>query len=510
MGQNLSLEFFLQSPLLFITSLLIIFISILYLKYSSSKTSVNLPPSPPKLPIIGNLHQIGLYPHHSIYSLAQKYGSLMLLHFGSVPIIVVSSTNVAREILKTHDIIFANRPKSVILEKLLYNYKDVASAPYGEYWREMKSVCVLHLLSNKRVQGFRQVREEETKIMIEKIKTSSSNLVSLSETLATYTNDVVCRVALGKKYSSQGKKFKKLLEEFVELLGAVNIGNFIPWLSWLSRLNGFDAKMERVAKELDEFIDSVVEEHIQKLNDKSPRDDEQLDFVDILLWIQKENNIGFPIDRVSIKAIILDVFAAGTDTTYTVAEWIMSELLRNPRVMKKVQDEVRTTARNKSSYITEEDLGKLPYLKAVIKETFRLHPPIPLLVPRESTQDVTINGYHIPAKTQVFVNAFAVGRDSLSWDQPEEFLPERFMYENPIDLKGHDFELIPFGSGRRGCPGIYFAMATNEIVLANLLCMFDWTLPGETNPESLDMTESTGLTIHRKFPLVAIAREFQQ
>ncbi|KAM7253434.1 hypothetical protein ACFE04_026052 [Oxalis oulophora] len=508
MEQKLSLPY----ALIFIISLLIFLFSILYFKRSSSRTStIRLPPSPPKLPILGNLHQIGFYPHHSLLSLAQKYGSLMLLHFGSVPILIVSSADAAREILKTHDLIFSNRPKSVNFEKLLYNYKDIASAPYGDYWRNMKSISVLHLLSSKRVQSFRLVRDEETNNMIEKIaKMSSCSLpVNLSEIVATYTNDVVCRVALGKKYSDRGNRFIPLLGEFVELLGAVSIGNFIPRLAWLSRLNGVYARMDRVAKELDEFLELVVDEHIR-------RDEQKQDLVDVLLWIKKENIFGYPIDRVSIKAIILNVFAAGTETTYTILEWVMSELLKHPTTMKKVQDEVRRISKDK--YIQEEDLEKLPYLKAVIKETFRVHPPIPLLLPRESTKDVMINGYHIAAKTQVFVNAYAIGRDPLSWEQPEKFLPERFLNNNnnnnnsSIDFKGHDFELIPFGSGRRGCPAAYFAMANIEIVLANLLCVFDWELPGKAKAkaESLDMSETTGLTSHRMFPLSVIATKFGQ
>ncbi|GAV57514.1 p450 domain-containing protein [Cephalotus follicularis] len=197
------------------------------------------------------------------------------------------------------------------------------------------------------------------------------------------------------------------------------------------------------------------------------------------------------------------MFAAGTDTTYTVLEWVMTELLRHPKIMKELQNEVRTIAGDKLN-ITEDDLDKLRYLKAVIKETLRLHPPIPLLVPRESNQDVKIKGYDIEAKTQVFVNAYAIGRDPTSWEHAEEFLPERFL-DNSIDVRGHDFQLIPFGAGRRGCPATEFAMAINELALANLMHKFDWALPGGARGEDLNMAESTGSTIHRKFPLTAVA-----
>ncbi|XP_075661549.1 cytochrome P450 736A117-like [Castanea sativa] len=495
------------------------FIYILRFKWYSilpnSNPKKNSPPSPPKLPIIGNLHQVGLQPHRSLQTLAQRHGPLMLLHFGSVPVLVVSSADAAQEIMKTQDLNFANRPKSGIAEKLLYNCKDVATAPYGEYWRQTKSILVLHLLSNKRVQSFCSVREEETFLMIDKIKEScSSSSVNLSEILAKLTNDVVCRVALGRKYGEGegGRKFKELLGEFGDLLGAINVGDYIPSLAWLSRVNGLDAKAEKVAKQLDEFLEGVIEEHIncQKKGDHdhgfSQENEDRKDFVDILLWIQEENVIGFPIDRVSIKALILDAFAAGTDTTYTVLEWTMTELIRHPELMKKVQNEVREIVGNKKD-ITEDDLDKMRYLKAIIKETLRFHPPIPLLTPRKSIQDAKIHGYDIAAGTQVIINAWTIGKDPTLWDEPEEFQPERFLTSS-IDFKGHDFQLIPFGAGRRGCPGISFAITTIELVLANLVRNFEWTLPDGAIGKDLNMTESTGLAIHRKFPLVAIATPY--
>lgn len=197
------------------------------------------------------------------------------------------------------------------------------------------------------------------------------------------------------------------------------------------------------------------------------------------------------------------MFAAGTDTTQTALEWTMTELLKHPGVMKKAQDEIRRITGSKKS-VTQDDVEKTLYLKAVIKESLRLHPPIPLLVPRESTKDVKAQGYDIRARTRVIINAWAIGRDPSSWEKPEEFRPERFL-ESAIDFKGNDFQFIPFGAGRRGCPGTTFASSLIEITLASLLHKFNWTLPGGAKPQGLDITEAPGLTIHRKFPLVVIA-----
>ncbi|GMY14907.1 cytochrome p450 71a26 [Fagus crenata] len=304
------------TPLLLHPIVLIIlaFIFILLFKWNSTlpNTKKHSPPSPPKLPIMGNLHQLGLHPHRSLRALAQRHGPLMLLHFGSVPTLVVSSADAAREIMKTQELIFANRSKSSMFNKLFYNYKDVASAPYGDYWRQMKSILVLHLLSNKKVQSFHSVREEELSLVIEKIKLQCCS-VNLSKVFAKLTNDVICRVALGRKYDGgEGRrKFTELFGEFVELLGVFNVGDYIPWLSWVSRVNGLDARAEKVAKQFDDFLEGVIEEHINCHNKGSDghvvshENEDQKDFVDALLSIQEENIIGFPIDRVSIKALLL-------------------------------------------------------------------------------------------------------------------------------------------------------------------------------------------------------------
>uniref|UniRef100_A0A3Q7GEG0 Cytochrome P450 71A4 n=1 Tax=Solanum lycopersicum TaxID=4081 RepID=A0A3Q7GEG0_SOLLC len=460
-----------------------------------------LPPSPTKLPIIGNLHQLGSLPHRSLHKLSKKYGSLMLLHFGSKPVIVASSVDAARDIMKTRDLVWSNRPKSSIADRIFYGSKDLAFSPYGEYWRQIKSITVLHLLSNKRVQSYRVTREEETSNMIEKIRqacdsNSSSSVINLRDCLCSLTNNIVSRVALGRKYNEEGQggiNAKVILHELGELLGTFSIGDYIPWLEWINKINGLDNKVEKVAKELDTFLESVIEEHVSRKNRGENSTGEAKDFVDVLLEIQNGKETGFLLQRDSLKAIILDNFAAGTDTTYTALEWIMIELLRHPRVMKKLEEEVRELAGGKTE-ITEDDLRNMQYLKAVIKETLRLHPPIPLLIPRESTEDIELLGYHIPAKTQVIINAWAIGRDPLSWDDPEEYRPERFLNSN-IDLKGLNFELIPFGAGRRGCPGISFALVVIELALARLVHKFNFSLP---KPEELDMTEASGVAIPDK------------
>ncbi|XP_060204536.1 cytochrome P450 736A117-like [Lycium barbarum] len=501
----------------FFTSVLALsLISFLTMILLMTKTKTkNLPPSPPKLPLIGHMHKLGLYPHHSLHKLAQQYGPLMFLKLGIVNTLVVSSAEAASEIMKTHDLIFSDRPKSNVSKKLLYDYKDVSSAPYGEYWRQLRSICVVQLLSNKRVQSFRFVREEETAFLLKKIREFSPEAVNLSELFMTLTNDIVSRAAFGRKYSGgeSGEKFRKLMKEVVGLLGGFDFGTLLPSLAWIDRLSGLEAKVERVAKEMDELLEGVVEEHldshtrVRDLLGERVENEKREGFVDVLLEIYKQNMDGFSIDRDGIKALILDIFAAGTDTTYTVLEWAMTELLRHPGAMNKLQNEAREIANGRNEIVSENDLDKMHYLKAVIKETLRLHPPIPLLVPRQARQDVMVMGYDVAAGTMVITNCWAIGRDPAIWDDAVEFKPERFL-NSSIDFKGYDFGLIPFGAGRRGCPGISFAMAVNELVLANVVRDFDWELPNGTKGDDLDMTECTGLTIHRKVPLFAVATPY--
>jgi len=358
--------------------------------------------------------------------------------------------------------------------------------------------------------------------MIEKIRISSSLRINLSEILVNLTNNVICRVALGRKYGGK-TDFKDLMKRLTRLLGEFSVGSYVSWLAWIDWIRGLDGQLIKISNDLDEFLERVVQDHVDGDGHKN-------DFVDFLLTIEREKSVGFEIDRLSIKAIILvkgryenkfkfndelvynhsscfgfqDVFVGGMDTTYTLLEWAMTELLCHHECLDRLQEEVRMVCKDKSG-VSEDDLQDMKYLKAVIKETLRLHPPLPLMVPHESTHDVKLRDYHIPAGTHVMINAWAIGREAATWGpDAEEFRPERHL-NSYVDYRGQDTELVPFGAGRRICPAISFAVVLDEVVLANLVHGFDWKLPEESTEYQTDVAESTGMAVHRMFPLFAMA-----
>ncbi|XP_026379126.1 cytochrome P450 71A1-like isoform X1 [Papaver somniferum] len=489
-------------------SFLVLAISVLLHRvWSLSKRSktYKLPPSPPRIPILGNLHQLDALAHRSFRDLSQKYGPLMLLHLGQSPNLVVSSVEMATEIMKNQDLVFANRPSTTAAIALLYGCTDISFAPYGEYWRQVRKICVLELLSAKRVQSFKNLREEEVKSVIQIISSSCLTrdgvVINLSKLLLTLANNIISRCTLGAKYeSAHENKFGQLSREVFRLLGAFSFHDYFPSVGWMDVVTGLSSRLKKVSQELDAFFDRVIEEHLvrhSKAQDGHGQveDTSKLDLMDILLLSQKDNT---NVSRNNIKAIILNMFLGGTDTTTTIMEWTMAELIKNPKVMKIAQDEVRRVVGNKCK-IEEEDINQMDYLKCIVKEILRLHTPIPLLL-RESSKSTQITGYDIPPNTKVFINVWAIQRDAKFWGNPEEFRPERFI-NNHIDFKGQEFEFIPFGSGRRGCPGITFGITVVEYTLANLLYHFNWELPAGDKREDLDMTEVLGITLNKKIPL---------
>ncbi|RDX60715.1 Cytochrome P450 71D8, partial [Mucuna pruriens] len=473
-------------------------------KYYKLKPNVThkLPPGPKKLPLIGNLHQLALagsLPHHALRDLAHKYGPLMHLQLGQISTVVASSPRMAKEITKTHDVAFLQRPLLVAAETLSYGGLDIAFSPYGDYFRQMKKIFVSELLSAKRVQSFSFIREDETAKFIDSIRKSAGSPINLTSRIFSMINNSVSREAFGNKFKDQDE-FVSLIQKVLAAGGGFDLAELFPSMKFIHFITGNKAKIEKLHKQLDKVLESIVREHQEK-QERAKEDGgevEDEDLADVLLRIQQSDTLDVKMTTRNVKALILDVFVAGTDTSASTIEWAMTEMMRNPRVREKAQAELR-----EKEIINESDIEQLSYLKLVIKETLRVHPPTPLLLPRECSERTIIDGYEIPVKTKVMVNVWAICRDPQYWTDAEKFIPERFEGSS-IDFKGNNFEYLPFGAGRRMCPGMTFGLASIMLPLALLLYHFNWELPNQMKPQDLDMTERFGSAIGRKNDLYLI------
>ncbi|XP_027923470.1 cytochrome P450 CYP736A12-like [Vigna unguiculata] len=480
-------------------ALAIIFITLSFIVFVfQNKHHGRAAPGPKPLPIIGNLHMLGKLPHRSLQSLATKYGPIMSLKLGQVPAIVVSSPQTAELFLKTHDTVFASRPKIQASDFLCHGSKGLAFSEYSAYWRNARKVCTLQLLSASKVEMFGPLRREELGVLVKSLKNSaeSGEVVDLSQLLGELMENIVFKMVLGRDKDDRFD-LKWLIYEVMNLVGAFNLADYMPWLGVFDP-QGLTRRLKKLTKLFDEFLEKIIQEHESNPYDKDKN--RNMDFVDILLSLMYQpsdlQNHQNAIDRTNVKGIILDMITAAFDTSSTTVEWAMSQLLRHPAVMKRLQQELTHVVGMKRQ-VEENDLEKLSYLNMVVKETLRLHPVAPLLLPRECREDVTVDGYFIKKKSRVIINAWAIGRDPKVWDKSEIFDPTRFENNN-IDVRGKDFRILPFGSGRRGCPGIHLGLTTISLVLAELVHCFDWELPLGVSCDELDMEEIFGLTTPRK------------
>ncbi|KAJ3693848.1 hypothetical protein LUZ60_009328 [Juncus effusus] len=486
-----------------ITILLPLFLALIKTKVLSQKPSgnaVKLPPGPWQLPVVGSIHHLiigGSLPHRALRKMSKKFGPLMLLKLGETPTVIASSIEAAKEIMKTQDITFATRPISVTVNTLSWGGRDIIFAPYGDYWRQTRKVCIVKLFGPKRIQAYRSIREEEVKNLIHNIKkaSESSPLVNLSELMTAFVSDTTVRAITGATH----KEHPLFLEAWgisLQLAAGSNMADLFPSKRWLTNiLSGATNEAERCNNIIGGLFDNIIKMKKERNAVSDATDTEDEDLLDVLIKMNKGEGLPTPLSVDSIKGVILDLFGAGGETSATTLDWAISELLKNPRTLEKAQAEVRQVLKGNRT-VTDEDVNKLTYMQNVIRETLRLHCPVPLL-PRLATEDSRVLGYGLPKGTKVLVNAWALGRDPNYWTDAEAFKPERYK-EHAVDYKGTEIEYIPFGAGRRQCPGTSFGIANVELALANLLYHFDWELPKGVKPDKVDMSELFGVTIRRK------------
>ncbi|MCO5612586.1 hypothetical protein L7F22_066854 [Adiantum nelumboides] len=465
---------------------------------------LRLPPGPLGLPILGHLHLLGSATHKSLADLSRRHGPLIYLRFGSIPVVVASSPAIAKLILQTHDQIFAWRPQPTVV-KHLFGFKDVLFSQPDSYWKLMRQLCATDLFGPKRLRAFAPMIAEEVRAMLSTIADSGPHkLVPVRATLYSANANIIARMAIGKRLheviapqisqADPSQNLALLVVEVIQLFGVLNIGDYIPWLAFLD-LQGYGRQSKALSLKLQRLWQEVIDERRslrRQTNSNAPR---ELDFLDVLLSAAESND---EISDFNIKAILSDIFAAGIETSAISIEWGLSELLTHPSIMKRLQEELESVVGG-SRLVCESDVEHMPYLRAVVKETMRFHPVSPILAPHMASQQCQLLDFDIPKNTHVYVNAWAIGRDPTSWDRPLEFRPERFL-DSDVDVRGQQFQLLPFGSGRRRCPALPLGFSKVHIMLANLIQVFDWSTENLPN-----LSEKFRLAMALEYPLVARA-----
>ncbi|XP_022716127.1 cytochrome P450 81D11-like [Durio zibethinus] len=470
----------------------------------------NLPPSPFSLPIIGHLHLIRNPLYQSLATLLSKYGPILYLRVGSRRILVMSSPSAVEECFTKNDIIFANRPPTMAGDIFTYNYNNFVWAPYGPLWRNLRRLSVVEIFSSNSVQKFSSIREEEVgnfmRRLFEVSAADGCQKLDLKYLFCLLTTNVMLRVAAGKRGVEDAKDmeaekifFREFKNIFFPSMGT-NICDFFPVLRWIG-FQGIEKNLIELQRRRDAYIQNLVDgirlkktscsvdvPVIKEEGKKNPS------LVEKLLSLQEEDP-KFCSNEV-IKSMVLMMFIAGTETTAVTMEWAMALLLNHSEALQKVRAEIVSHVGHEH-LLNDSDLAKLPYLRCVVNETLRLYPPAPVLLPHCSFEDCMVGGYEIPKGTTLSVNVWAIHRDPSIWEEPTKFKPERF--EGTFEEKGVEF--LPFGLGRRACPGATMGLRLVLLTLGAAIQCFEWEKLGS---DKVDMTPGTGLALSKARPLEAL------
>ncbi|KAI9115554.1 hypothetical protein K1719_013223 [Acacia pycnantha] len=491
---------FINLAFLFCSILFLITLLKLILRSLRGGKEQKLPPGPWKLPILGSIHHLGGSElHRRLRELSEKYGPLMHVQLGGISAVVVSSAETAKEVLKTKDHIFGQRAYLAGSDIVFYGPSNLVLSPTGDYWKLLRKIFSHQLFNAARVRSFQSIREEEVSILVNCLSAEAGSEVNLTDRIFTTACRIAIRSALGDKHKNQVEPIILLCDMILK--SPHGIADLFPSHKWLQSVTGARRGRVELRQKIDSILENIIADH-QVGNDIIAGEEEEECLLSVLLNLKRHGDLTMD----NVKAAMSDIVVAGFESPARLVEWAMAEMVRKPEILRRAQEEVRQVLKTNGN-INSATLEELKYLKAIFKETLRLHPPSPLLAPRECTQTCEINGYTIPKTTQVLINVWAITRDPHYWTsslyEAEEFVPERFM-NSSIDFRGSHFEFISFGGGKRRCPAILFGPAIAEILLANLLCYFDWELPFGVTPETLDMAELMDSTLKKKNNLILV------
>ncbi|XP_042506701.1 cytochrome P450 81Q32-like [Macadamia integrifolia] len=468
----------------------------------------NSPPSPTALPIIGHFHLLKKPLHRTLEALAGQYGPILSLKFGSRSVLVVSSPSAIEKCFtKNNDIIFANRPYCFAGEHLAYNYTTIGWSPYGHHWRILRRVAAIEIFSSNSLQTSSIIRNKEVTHLVRQLYRGSDGgklqKVELKSLFFQLTLNIMMGLVAGKRLFGDEEVDVELREKFLEPMKDrtnqtmfMSMLDFFPFLRWVG-LVGEEKKMMRFHRKIDALFQGLIDKHRRRMSDtrKAMKVEAKETLVDALLCLQQAEPEYYTDDI--IKGIIRVLFTAGIDTSALTLEWAMSLLLNHPEALKKAREEIDNNV-EQGRLIEDSDLAKLPYLRCIINETLRLFPVAPLLLPHVSSEECSIGGYDVHPGTILLVNAWAVHRDPKIWFESTSFKPERF---EGIEGEKEGYKFIPFGLGRRVCPGSGMGIRVVSLALGALLQCFEW---GRVGPEKVDMSEDPGLTMPKAKPLEAM------
>ncbi|XP_047310003.1 cytochrome P450 CYP82D47-like [Impatiens glandulifera] len=483
--------------------------------YAPTTNNSNSRP-PPELsgswPLIGHLFRLSsrVPLFQTFGSLADEYGPVFLFRLGIQPILVVSSWEAVKDCFTINDRALSARPETISSRILGYNGAAFGFSN-GPYWREIRKLAVVELLSHRRLQMLSHFSVSEVETSIKELyrqwQRRPNDVVLISEWIEKLILNLIVTVIAGKRYNfdsaqddQEAKHFRKVVKEFMFATGDIFWTDVVPLPIFKLIEIGKLRKTKRIMRDVDSIISSWVLEHVERnrTHKEEEEEEDRRDFIDVLLSTVNDINTHGHSPHTVIKATLMNLILAGSDTTSINLIWILSLLMNNKHILKKAQEEIESKI-GKERWAEESDMKNLVYLQAIVKETLRLYPPGPLSVAHLAAEDCEVAGYKVHKGMRLTVNLWKLHRDPRIWEDPDEFRPERFMGTHvELDVTGHQYEYTPFGSGRRACPGLGFAMQVTHLVMARLLQGFDFATAGD---EPVDMTEGFGLTLPKVNPL---------
>ncbi|KAB1217072.1 Geraniol 8-hydroxylase [Morella rubra] len=481
----------------------------LWMAKKTIKAVPPLPPGPRGLPLVGYLPFLGTDLHRKFEELAGIYGPIYKVWLGQKLWVVVNSPSLVKEVVRDQDTTFANRDPTIASLAATYGGADITFLPYGHEWKKLRKIFVREMLSNAALDGSYTLRREQLRKGIRNVYEKIGTPIDVGQlAFVTLINGIMSCLwgdtLQGEEGANIAAEYKDLLAEIMVLFAKPNVSDFFPVLARFD-LQGIERDAKSIFKWHERIFDSAIDMRLKYLakakEEVRGMTEQKKDFLQILLELRERDDAATSISMTQIKALLGDVLVGGSDTTTTMVEWVMAELMHHPDAMRRVHGEL-TEIVGLDCIVEESHVPKLNYLGAVIKETLRLHPALPLLIPRSPSKSSTIGGYTVPKGARVMLNVWAIHMDPKIWDNPLEFRPERFLEDSGrLDYSGNDFNYLPFGSGRRICAGLPLAERMLTYVLASLLHQFEWELPPGTE---LDLSDRFGIVTKKRMPLVAI------